>query len=307
MKNLKKKNSFIERATNKFRGKFDYSNMDFTHMTKVVNITCPTHDSFSVTPIIHLQLKYGCPKCGNEAVGKSRTLSNESCLKKFKEVHGDRYDYSKVIYTRKKSKVKIICYNHGEFQQTPNDHCMGKGCPMCSFEKLRKERQLSLGEILSRASLTHKGKYTYDIGEYKSSKDKINIICPIHGLFSQAIDKHLVGRGCPKCSCHMSKAEDEIITFIQDELGTSIIQREKSIIKPYEIDIFLPELNKAIEFNGEYWHYSRKFFTPGKHSKKSNLCRAKGIRLLHIRESKWIEDKENMKGIILKFLKKRFS
>ena len=62
------------------------------------------------------------------------------------------------------------------------------------------------------------------------------------------------------------------------------------------------ELNKAIEFNGKYWHYNENF-KPGKHALKSNLCRKKGIKLLHIREDLWLRDKEKMKNVICDFLK----
>lgn len=77
------------------------------------------------------------------------------------------------------------------------------------------------------------------------------------------------------------------------------------VIKRKEIDIYIPELNKAIEFNGEWWHYGRNFI-PGKHALKSNLCREKGIKLLHIREDLWIKDKEKMKNIIKEFLEKKY-
>ena len=68
------------------------------------------------------------------------------------------------------------------------------------------------------------------------------------------------------------------------------------------MDIYLPELKKAIEFNGTYWHYNPKYFVPGKHAKKSIMCRKQGLKLLHLREDLWIRDKEKMKNIIKNFL-----
>lgn len=85
-------------------------------------------------------------------------------------------------------------------------------------------------------------------------------------------------------------------------MGLNVIVRNRKIIKPYELDIYIPELNKAIEFNGTYWHYSEKHFIPGKHGLKSKLCRRKGIKLLHVREDLWLKDKEKMKNIIKNFL-----
>ena len=111
----------------------------------------------------------------------------------------------------------------------------------------------------------------------------------------------MAGHGCPKCAHRVSKPEIEIQEMLKN-LGLNITTSSRKIIKPYEIDIYIPSLNKAIEFNGQYWHYSKKLFRPGYHPMKSNLCKEKGIRLLHIREDLWIKNPEKMKEIILKFL-----
>jgi hypothetical protein len=50
------------------------------------------------------------------------------------KIHGDKYDYSKVNYLGNKVKVIIVCKNHGEFMQTPNDHTGKHGCRKCSEE-----------------------------------------------------------------------------------------------------------------------------------------------------------------------------
>lgn len=59
---------------------------------------------------------------------------------------GDRYDYSKVEYVNAKTKVCIICPEHGEFWQTPNGHLNGKGCPKCKESFLEKEVRILLEE-----------------------------------------------------------------------------------------------------------------------------------------------------------------
>ena len=123
-------------------------------------------------------------------------------------------------------------------------------------------------------------------------------------FFEQTPKAHLYEKqGCPKCINIILKPEIELADFIKS-LNYKILTSKRNIIKPYELDIYIPILNKAIEFNGTYWHYSKKHFIPGKHSNKSNLCREKGIKLLHIREDLWNRDKEKMKQIIQKFLEK---
>ena len=56
-------------------------------------------------------------------------LKNDDFIKKSREVHGDKYDYSKVEYVKNHTKVCIICPKHGEFWQVPNSHLNGNGCP----------------------------------------------------------------------------------------------------------------------------------------------------------------------------------
>ena len=89
------------------------------------------------------------------------------------------------------------------------------------------------------------------------------------------------------------------------ELGYNIQTNKRGIIGRKELDIYIPSLKKAIEFNGKYWHYSQKHFIAGKHAHKSNLCKEVGIKLLHVREDLWIKDSEKMKEIILIFIKQK--
>ena len=56
-------------------------------------------------------------------------LSTEEFIKRAREVHCDKYNYSKVDYVNSKTKICIICPEHGEFWQTPSMHFYGQGCP----------------------------------------------------------------------------------------------------------------------------------------------------------------------------------
>ncbi len=67
-------------------------------------------------------------------------LTTEEFIKKAREVHGDKYDYSKVEYVKSKTKVTIICPKHGEFLQTPQKHLSGQGCPNCGLRKFSNSR-----------------------------------------------------------------------------------------------------------------------------------------------------------------------
>ena len=231
----------------------------------------------------------------------SKLITKDSFIEKASKIHGDKYDYSKTVYIKAKEKVIITCNIHGDFLQTPEVHNQGKGCRKCANIKLKNERISNVKQFIEKSNLIHNNKYSYELVDYNGSFIKVKIKCNNHGIFEQTPDKHLQGKGCPKCSHHISKSEIEIQEYLI-KMGYQILTNKKSIIKPYELDIFIPELNKAIEFNGLYWHYSEKHFVGGKHAMKSNLCREKGIKLLHIREDLWLKNKEKMKQVVVKFL-----
>ena len=189
----------IKKAKKIHGDKYDYSKSVYTKLVEPIEIICPIHGSFFQSPHQHLKGQ-GCPKCGIEARAKKKTDTTETFIEKARKVHGDKYDYSKVEYKGTKSKVCIICPEHGEFWQIPNSHLMGKGCPDCAAEVCRNARILSTEEFIERANKTHGGKYDYSKTVYERSNKKITIICPIHGEFKETPAHHLAGHGCPECA-----------------------------------------------------------------------------------------------------------
>lgn len=126
-------------------------------------------------------------------------LTQEQVIEKFKTIHRDKYDYSKVEYKSKDIKVCIICPEHGEFWQTPNNHWKGKGCYECSRKKMGNKKY-NTETFIEKASELHNGKYDYSGIVYKSIIDKVPIKCPDHGVFYQLPYLHLCGSGCPSCA-----------------------------------------------------------------------------------------------------------
>ena len=196
------KEEFIEKARKQHGDKYDYSKVKYVNGGSKICIICPKseHDEFLQIPSSHLSGR-GCPKCANEAKREKLTPSKEDFIKKARKVHGDKYDYSKVEYVNSKTKVCIICSEHGDFWQTPNDHLgvHSCGCPKCSNETNGERCSLSKEEFIKKANEVHKGKYNYDKVEYDGNKTKVCIICAEHGEFWQKPNGHLSGQGCPKC------------------------------------------------------------------------------------------------------------
>ena len=128
-------------------------------------------------------------------------------IEKARKVHGDRYDYSKVNYVNSKTKVCIICTEHGEFWQKPNDHLQGKGCKYCGIESRTQKKTLPNKTFIERACKIHNNFYSYDkITEYKGCDCKYIITCPIHGDFTQTFYYHINKKqGCPLCGIERAK------------------------------------------------------------------------------------------------------
>lgn len=121
-----------------------------------------------------------------------------ACIIQFREVHGARYDYSKVIYSKSNEKVIIICKKHGEFLQIPANHKRGRGCPKCNPIGGNK-RPLTTEQAIQGFKEVHGDLYDYSKVDYHRSSQKVTIVCKLHGEFSQTPSAHKSGKGCPTC------------------------------------------------------------------------------------------------------------
>ena len=131
---------FIKKCQNKYGDKFTYENTQFVDYNTPVKINCVKHGEFEVLPKHFIyDSKYGCKFCASE----SQQLTYEMFLEKAKQIHKNKYDYSKVEYCNSHTKICIICPNHGEFWMTPNAHISQKqNCPKCIDYTSAWEREL---------------------------------------------------------------------------------------------------------------------------------------------------------------------
>jgi hypothetical protein len=131
---------------------------------------------------------------------KTTRLTLNDFIEKSKLVHGDKYDYSLVEYKNNKQKIKIICPEHGEFEQTPKNHMNGKHCKKCGSANTGLKKRANINNFIETANLIHENKYDYSLVEYQSAIKKIKIICPVHGIFEQQPSAHVSQKqGCPSC------------------------------------------------------------------------------------------------------------
>src|SRR5437016_3045630 len=135
-------------------------------------------------------------------------------IERTKKVHGNTYDYSKVIYKNIHTDIEIICKNHFSFKQSPNNHLKGKGCKKCGRENSIFKRRRSNDEFIQQAKEKHGDKYDYSETNYINKLTPVKIKCKEHGTFLQIPDVHLKPCGCPKCSQENSGNKQKL-TFEQ--------------------------------------------------------------------------------------------
>lgn len=191
--NMSKVETFIEKARKVHGNAYDYSRVEYKGSNEKVCIICPEHGEFWQTPAAHVRGN-SCPKCANLKRGRFDRLDTELFIDKAKEVHGDKYDYSKTVYINARNKVCIICPEHGEFWQNPASHLQGLGCPKCAGQNRNND------DFIKLAKNKHGDKYDYSKSHFTKMNEKVCIICPEHGEFWQTPAKHLRGQGCPVCA-----------------------------------------------------------------------------------------------------------
>lgn len=196
--------TFIENAIKIHQGVYDYSNVVYVNSRTLVSIICPKHGAFLKSPNNHLSGQ-GCPQCTSDRIGRTPNMDTHKFIMRAKSIHGEKYIYDDVVYVNNTEKVNIYCPKHGIFRQRPNDHLRGKGCPVCFSERLGRIHVMNTGVFIQRAKEIHKDKYDYSKVQYKNMATKVEIICPIHGIFMQRPSDHLKGKGCTKCACEKMK------------------------------------------------------------------------------------------------------
>ncbi|GIV43863.1 MAG: hypothetical protein KatS3mg035_0986 [Bacteroidia bacterium] len=145
-----------------------------------------------------------------------KKLTKEDFIYKSVIIHGEIYDYSKVIYKNNQELVEIICPVHGSFWIPPCKHFKGRKCPACSGYKMNTI------EFISKSNKIHNNKYDYSLVNYTGIFKKVKIICPKHGEFEQTPDRHMNSNGCLRCGIETASNKKTYNTF-------EFIQKSKKI------------------------------------------------------------------------------
>ncbi len=297
---------FIIKAKEIHGDKYDYSMATYINSHTKLEIVCSTHGAFWQEPTSHLSGQ-GCSECAVERRAKVKTSDTEKFIKKAKEIHGDKYDYSKANYINSKTKIEILCLKHGSFLQIPSTHLSGGGCYECGNEARTVKNAYNTKELIETAKEVHGDRYDYSKTEYVSNKKEIEIICKKHGSFWQRPDNHLNRKsGCPRCSKTISKLETQWL----DSLNIPNDKNHRNVPikvnnKKFKVDGFDPITNTVYEFNGDFWHgnpmrYNSEDFNIATHKtfgelyqktiKKEQILISAGYKVVSIWEADFIKE-----------------
>ena len=237
-----KTKEIIKRAIDGHGDKYDYSVTEYINSKTKIKIRCKKHDFiFEKSCYEFTIVKRGCPKCtieNKEALkNKNREKYRDNFIKKAKAIHGDKYDYSKMKYKNKKTKVKIFCnidQDHGFFLITPENHTgtNKSGCQKCAISRHKKLITLTREQFIEKCIKTHGDKYDYSKTVYKAMREPVNVFCKIHKTeFTQTAYDHCRKTGCPKCNGGVMLTKDVILEKIKDAHGDKY---DYSLFKDYK-------------------------------------------------------------------------
>lgn len=184
----------IIELNNIHNNKYDYSKLNLNRLKDKSIIICPKHGEFKQAVVEHLN-GHGCTKCGKESMSEKTRLTSEEITNRIYKKHSDKYKYLNLENVNSKTKLRIICPIHGEFEQKALYH-MEYGCTKCGYSSFKN---MGIENFINRSKEIHNNFYDYSKFIYTISSESSIIICPKHGEFKQTPNAHLRGSGCIKC------------------------------------------------------------------------------------------------------------
>jgi len=200
--------------------KWDYTKINFENIKTedILEIICPIHGSFFQNINDHMYSKSGCPECKRNTLKEINTKSKLDFVKDACKIHKDKYNYEKVIYKNAHQKVKIICPDHGVFEQSPMGHLFGYGCQRCAGKNILNKK-----DFIEAAKDIHGKRFDYSSVDYQGLQTQVEIICPIHGSFFQTPNNHIHSKsGCPKCAKYGFKLDEPAILYYFRDIETDL-------------------------------------------------------------------------------------
>lgn len=261
---------------------------EYKTSTEPLSVMCPKGHIFYPMFYNFIKKKTRCnhPTCKNIKISKSNSNTYEK-IKTFIE----QYEYKLLSTSYKKSidKLQLKCPLGHIFEMRYSSFHQGQRCPICSNEN-KRTLYINVKNFIEQ--------YGYKLisKDYINAFYKLKLQCPLGHIFEMKYNSFHQGQRCPICSQSKSKPELEIFNYIKNKYNYNVISGDrKTIINPktnrfLELDVFIPEIKKAIEYNSTHWHTGT--YVEFKDKIKQNECKNKDISLLIITHDKWIKNKD---------------
>jgi Zn ribbon nucleic-acid-binding protein len=200
------KEQFIEKSKIIHGDKYDYSEVQYINNHTKIKIGCKKHGIYLTTPNQHLRSQI-CPQCSTENRSSNNKLkTTEEYINEAISVHGNDFDYSKIVYVNDRSDIIVICKKHDEFKINANRFLRKGNCAKCV-----NRHNYTNEEFIEKANLIHKNEYDYSKTKYINNYTKIIIICREHGEFIQKPSTHINDKiGCAKCGYKKLAADNSM-------------------------------------------------------------------------------------------------
>jgi len=269
--------------------------MDYQNENSKLVLKCTIHGEFTID-WASLKGNHGCSKCGYIRVGEKTRTPLEEIKQKVQSLG---YELLSKSYDSWDQKLILNCNKHGEFKKTVYSINIGQGCQGCGYDSSGNIRRKTQKQFEEEAA--DKG-YTV-LGTYSGASHKIRLNCIVHGEFVIVPGDLIQGHGCQKCSLSYSKPQGELFDFIKEQCSDTI-ENTRAIIKPQELDVYVPSLKLGIEYCGLRWHSEQFQDDKNYHYVKMKKCQTKDVRLITIFEDEWLEKKHQIKNHLLSVLGK---
>lgn len=289
---------FIRRAESIHGDTYDLSQIEYNGMGEKIKIVCKVHGPFMSKAGNFIYRKSGCPKCKSLKTSERSRRSLQSYADAGTLKHSGKFTYVGLTYLNQATYLTVICPKHGEFRQLAQDHLKGIGCVKCSKPVFDQQ------SFLLEALATHGVKYDYSNSVYTGAVEKVRITCPIHGDFLQAPTYHVnMSNGCPRCAgVGPSSGQMEIFEFLKTQV--EVVSESALTGSKKRFDILIPSKNLAVEYHGLIWHSTAFAPDPLKDSVKHKDAASMGIRVIHVYQDEWLNQRPVVERMLLSALGK---
>ncbi len=240
-----------------------------------------------------------CPGCRKDRQGsRGNLLTLEDWVVRFREVHGDTFQYTKLSRPIKglPPTITTVCAKHGEFETSAQNHWNGSGCKMCADEAHGNAAQFSEAEIKANILEFHGNKLAYVAHTRAKGFLEVVLNCGVHGNVTKGRNEYRV-TGCPGCANNtvlVSKPLLEIEAFFKSLGCTTVL--EFHLANRYRFDLLVDD-HLLIEYNGNYWH-SSEYRKSSTHADKQKLGEDSGSRVIQVFSDEWDHRKEQVKAVL---------